>query len=494
MKTKRIIAAAAALVLVLASCLSVIGCQTDPYKILERSLKNTAKTVETDPGRTLYENGATVEVEIPLGFVLEQLLGELGEVAVTDASLVGKISSAGQGAESSVLLSLKAGGETKANAILYRNGEYVAIASEELLGGSYGLSFEGQKEKFDNSIFGKNGALSLGVDYDELTEMFRQSNSEKDGAEAEDRAKEAKKFLGDEYALLKKYSDAKTEKGSVSFEETEVGTTDVVLALTGEKLYNYLAEAVDMALDYVEKLGLSGALGNMTVNGADGEKLAESVADAKEKFHSELEESREDVEKLNVEAVFHTTKSNEIVGFDAVIKAVEDDEERTVTLTSKFGPKPSEPAEITFDLETNDGDETESLASFRIENESSEEKFTSDLDLSMNGEKTVDGSLEIDKTNEKYSISIGSPEELISADGEYSLEKDGIRVTLDKINAGKNQSIELGAAVSIKSSADIEKITEYDDILDVTEAKAEELTGSLAENLLTLIADLLGIE
>ena len=352
----------------------------------------------------------------------------------------------------------------------YTDGKSAAVKSETIFGQkAYGFLFDEVRTKFDSSVFGPDGEYSLGITADELADILDAFSSAGGASgETEDLLKSLGKKL---FELLDKYAQTSKTSGSTDAGES---TTDVSIALADGDLRSFLLDALRFLRDnedvraFLDKIG--GTYGSFEI--PEPETVLESVEDLIE----ELEEDEHAADGSSVTGVFRILKKNgQLIETKLDFETGEDRTE----LSLECAPDWKAPERIVLSVEA-------PYDSLYVKYTAADGKtaYHGDLRIDYDGDEMFALSVDWDKQGgDLTAAAVREGERVFELKG--TLERDGTTTVFkpgsiafaDDLNSFSYD----GITVTVRESDPMPVVSDWTDVLTMTEADVEKLTEDVKE-------------
>lgn len=358
------------------------------------------------------------------------------------------------------------------NISLYSDEDSLVLASDLLLGDkAYGIDFNNLEENFNNSVFGPDGAYSLGIevpeDFQEQLDKYRKYT------EATEKLVEQLGSCLAESAA--KNADMEKENDTLSLGGKEVKTTAVTVKMDHDQLAAVLEDVLDyMRTDkdfekYLEEYV------NILVSSGEGDTDA-----LMEEFYQELDDAAESIDELKedledegagIEAVFHITKSGkQMVGMELTFE----NNTSPMKISIYAGPDLESADEISFRVDV-DGS---IVRGSYVVTTNDKKAYAAELMLREDGETVLSGEVEWDKTSGDFAITMANEwEDSVVIRGTLMETKMVTALTLDSVEMDGEQ-VNLGLGIVLKTMDKMPDTPAYKDILKMTE---DEVTAIITD-------------
>ena len=371
---------------------------------------------------------------------------------------------------------LEVEGDTVLDASVLADKKSVVVASDVLLGdNAYGINLSKLTEKFNNSVFGPDGDLSLGFELPEAASSIGDDASKL----SKDSQKIIKSVLTELLTSVNDHAEISKEKETLSFNGTDVKVTAVEVQIDGET-------AVAVAVDMVEYLRSNKALKAFLYEYADKiASLAEDFdyasvdfVDTLDMLYEQLDEiTDEDLEDLaenlgdmdlDLTLTFYVTKSGkELIGVE-----FDNDEVKATVLA---GPSFKEIEEISVNL--NDG-YTKYRINYVVETNTKKE-LVAELKVREDGENILVGEFNWDKSKGDFEAELtDSWGDTYGAEGSLDVSSKAVVLVLDSVSEDSYET-DLGITLTISASDKMPSMPKYTDILDMSAEDLEDMVSDL---------------
>ena len=357
---------------------------------------------------------------------------------------------------------------------LYSDEDSLVLASDLLLGDkAYGIDFNSLEENFNNSVFGPDGAYSLGI---EVPEDFQeQLDKYQKYTEATEKLVEQLGSCLAESAA--KNADMEKENDTLSLGGKEVNTTAVTVKMDHDQLAAVLEDVLDyMRTDkdfekYLEEYV------NILVSNGEGDTDA-----LIEEFYQELDDAAESIDELKedledegagIEAVFHITKSGkQMVGMELTFES----NTSPMKISIYAGPDLESADEISFRVDVDDS----TIRGSYVVTTNDKKAYAAQLLLREDGETVLSGEVEWDKTSGDLTITMANEwEDSVVIRGTLVETKMVTALTLDSVEMDGEQ-VNLGLGIVLKTMDKMPDTPAYKDILKMTEAEVTAIITDLS--------------
>ena len=436
-------------------------------------------------------------------------------------------------------LAVNVNGQKIIDALLAGNGKNIAVKSESILGPeAYGITFADFFEKFDDSVFGPDGAYSVGLSSDEIKEQLSAGIRDTfeltlDSVEltaelealSEKRTEEFKEVL---YTSLETNATFAEADGTLTIAGVDVRTTDISIIMTEEQTYkvlldvlNFVKESEEFKELFIASYEITGAhtvddsIGGNSVYdylkdlsdtpedaynefiGSIDELISEINAELEEISENEAESSEETEGEENTLTIsFNISKDNgELIGINLSITS----EENIIEMEVKFGPSSADIDQISFTGKNDDLTDSMDPDTVTLEyvvNEDSDDCYKVSVNMrnveyyDYDGEideevDALEATLEWDKEDYDFKLILNATTEgetnKINLGGTYKPEDDKSTLTITSIGA-QGITLRVGEIKFIVRYSDTApEIGEFTEVLDMSEAEVDEVIATFEE-------------
>jgi len=358
---------------------------------------------------------------------------------------------------------------------LYSDEDSLVLASDWLLGDkAYGIDFNNLEENFNNSVFGPEGAFSLGV---ELPEDFQeQLDKYQKYTEATEKLVEQLGSCLAESAA--KNADMEKENDTLSLGGKEVNTTAVTVKMDHDQLAAVLQDMLDyMRTDKDFEKNLEEYVKYVNILATSGVGDTDALM---EEFYQELDDAAESIDELKedledegagIEAVFHITKSGkQMVGMELTFES----NTSPMKISIYAGPDLESAEEISFRVDVDDS----TIRGSYVVTTNDKKTYAAELMLREDGETVLSGEVEWDKTSGDFAITMANEwEDSVAIRGTLAETKMVTALTLDSVEMDGEQ-VNLGLGIVLKTMDKMPDTPAYKDILKMTE---DEVTAIITD-------------
>ncbi|MBQ8746380.1 MAG: hypothetical protein IJZ08_00745 [Clostridia bacterium] len=451
----------------------------NPLNLVSDAFGNTMEELLETPESNL--NGGSVEVSVDLATFMKSFVGY---AAVSgDASM--KIY-ADDTPASAVVAAVNVGGIDVFDLTAVFDEERMAVASDVLFGDdAYGFAFDSFADKFDNSAFGMDGEFSIGLEAQDIIEMFGGLPV------SEDFSKDAALLFADFLIELKKSADehftVESSNETLVFAGKDCKTTAVTVSIDSLGLFNIL---YDMA-EYVNESpkvrafleenaeAIADFLAEMYYDELDSDEIVDEFYLQLAEFLTDMETAKEsgtvEETEIDISLTFYVSKSGKyLVG--AVLDGEIDGESMKIEVYA--GPKPSEMTEIFLCV---DDGYTVIEAAFEVE-ENTKDAYEAAFEILADNESLVDCDYRWDKNDGDFALTLDFYGEVAELDGNYLSDKEGAVLMLDTF-AVEDEAYDLGITVTTTYTDKMPEITEYTDLFNMDADEVKEILYEILEDL-----------
>lgn len=461
--------ALAAVAVIAVIVLTVLG--NTPAGLLATGFRNSMDALESNSFSEKMDqvsNGGSMEITLDLA----NLMAESGLPMDGTGSL--KLYMDSEKGKSVMTLGVLLANIQNIDMSLFFNEDSLVLASDWLLGDkAYGVGYNNLEENFNNSVFGPDGAYSLGV---EIPEDFQEQMG-KYQKYTEDTEKMMEQLGNRLLKSAEKNTDMEKENDTLSLGGKDVKTTAVSIKMD----HNQLAAVLEDMLDYMR-------------TDEDFKEYMEEHADILfsdswtdpdilvEEFYQELDDAKEEMDELKkeleeeeagVEAVFHITKSGkQLVGMELTFES----NISPVKLSFYAGPDLESADEISFRVDAEDS----TVRGSYVVTTNDKKAYAAELKIREDGETVLSGQVNWDKINGDFTVTMTDEwEDSVVIRGTLMETKMVTDLTLDSIEM-EGEQVELGLGIVLKTSDKMPDSPAYKDILKMTEAEVTSLITDLS--------------
>lgn len=490
MRLSAIIVAVSMLMCIFAGCQKKEPEKT-PMEFLKDAINNTIDkaTVQVEEAE-IKDFCGSAEVKLNLTEI-EMLKEYLAGLEGIDIEAAAKLYF--DTAKPAVALEASAGGSGLQiiDALLYLDQHDLALdVGGMLLSETYGIDLANIEKNFDSSVFGPNGAYSIGFSYDELIEMIGETTNaiaampevdEEFVAKAETVMNEMIDTL---LKSVEEYCEVTKEDGSVKIGETDVDTADVIIVFDYaalievlEDMATYFTENADVREVVEAGFDLITSYGYIYV----GIESVDEMYATFEEFLAEIDDIKADAaeEEGAIELAFHVNaEKNEFIGISMETVDIGED----VTMEFYWGPSVDDFKAISFEMDI-DGEKTELLIT--IDKEITDSKFNIDIALEASDdyeEFEATAGINWDKQSGAAAVYVEADGEELRAEANIKVDGDKINIALGKIAVPYEEPIDLaGVYITVNTNDVMPAAPEYTDLLTMTEAEFDALIESITD-------------
>ena len=376
----------------------------------------------------------------------------------------------------------------------YTDGTYAAAKSEAVFGTkSYGFRFDDVRKKYDDSVWGPDGeysletSLNLNYTGDELGDIFESIASS--GKSKDETEKLIKSLVTDLLKPLNKYADISKDSGEAGFSSGDtVKTQDVTVTLGGEKLYEFLKDALRILRDNKELNRFLEKHADLLEN-----VLHSSYEDYRDEMNEaleSLEDDRDSIEECAFTVTFSISKKNkQLVG---VAFRAEEDGETAIEAKAVCGPDWKKPKTVKFVMDM--GYSTiDAVCNTEYDDR---DGFRSDMQVTADGRTVASGTVDLDGSSGDFTAALTADDETASLKGEYHrAKKDVAVISLDSFTV-EGQTYNLsGTSVTVTENDKMPVVNDYQDVLSMSESDVERMAEDIeefSETFMEKLADSLG--
>lgn len=466
-----LIGIAAVVVVAIIAAIVIGALSATPMGLLATGFGNSMKALEGDEMMDFLEqvgNGGSMEASLDLSALLEQ--------SGLPISGTGTIKFYMEEEATVLNLGVLLAETQKLDATLYANQDSVALASQWLLGDkAYGMNLSNLEESFNNSVFGPNGAFSLGI---EVPENFQEQLDQY--ATYNEASEKIAMELG-AYLLktLEKHSDVSKADATVTLGGENVKTTAVSITMDSKQLaalfedmLNYVRNDEDIRAyleDYAEILFTQVAYGALSADAMVEEfyKSLDEAAAEMDEMKKEMEE-----EEAGLEAVFHISKSGkQLIGVELLLES----NAEPGKISFYAGPDLKDVKEITFRVDS----EEEAFCGTYVITANDKNQFASQLKVQEDGETVMDMQTTWDKQTGSWEIkAIAEGEEVVAFRGTLKREEKTASLTIQSVES-YGQTAELGLDIVLNASDKMPEMPQYTDLMKMTEEEVNGIVNDL---------------
>lgn len=465
-----------------------------PLERLERAINRSYKAIaeHSDAAKTLEQvfNGGSVEVKGNLRPIVESLVGVGIDVGGTAKLYFGSDD------EFALKASVGMNGIPAVDALLYVDSDKLTLSSDALTDGEmYGLRFDDLAEKWDASVFGKNGKYALDIDAQAIADELRIA--ERCDALEDDINAALSEFESAVLSVLKEYSCIDTASGSMDVGGTSIKTFDIILTLEGEAIVDAFAELLvrlkqidsleallsansENILWAFEQLGVDIDLPIDEPAYRELSEILDTVIDTlesvKDTFHGALLSVKVHISKI----------SSQIVGIE--LEFMNADTEMKTEFV--IGPTWDHIDVISFAYSDSNGD-TVSLV-YSVE-ENTNTVYKASLTSEAYGEPLdIGGRILWNKASGALDISFNSFGTFYSFDGGYTSGNRNKTVIIDKLTLDGNEYDLDGLEITFSIASGMPKVKKYHDILNMDGEEVDGVVDRIGSGLSGIFTSILG--
>ncbi len=453
------------------------GDASDTEDAAEGPLDDVVDAVENTSGGTFDEAGAllgggSVELAIDLAKITQLAYGY--PLLNGTASLKMYFNDTPAAA---LVAGVNMGGVSALDITAVLDSERLAVMSEVLLGESaYGIAFDDFVNKFESSVFGPEGAYSLGLSAEDIQEMLdifaqRQSSSEELTLIFTDIAEEVAQ-------CVVKYAAIEKSEETVSFSGNDCETATVSLNYDTDGIYNFCHDLLVYVKEHEALRAYLEANEETLAVSAEyyGDDLVGDFYKELDAILTELENAKANGEvaesDVSVVLTYYISKNgNYLVGisFDATADG------ETVNAAYFAGPSPEAMTEMTLTAVTDD-----SAVKFTYTvKENDDTAYAADFTLVQDGASDLTGEISWDKTTGEYSLTVTAVKDTITLRGTFVKNETAAVFVLGSVSYGETV-YDLGITVTVTYSDAMPEIDEYTELLTMSEEEFTELIYGIA--------------
>ncbi len=490
MRLSAVIVAIAMLMCIFAGCEKKEE-KLDPLEFLKKAIENTVNTANAQVTETeIGDFAGSVEVTANLSEIemLKEYFGDMSDIGI-EAKAKMYLDTAAPAAGLNVGVS--GSGMDVIDAYLFLNKSTLALQVGGLfLNEAYGINLDDFEENFDSSIFGPDGAYSIGFSYDELMDMIGEVTTALEtmpemDEELEKKAEAVLDVIPD--TLLKSVDEnceVTKEDGSVKLDGTEVDTTDVIIVLDAVAAVEVLEDMMTLLRDDENIRAVMEYAFDLysAYEFVDSAPSIDEYYDVFDEFFAEIDDMKADAaeEEIEIELAFHVSADkNELIGI--TMDAVNSELEEEINLELLWGPSIDEFGVISV-VVNDDGEVGEGLITFDVEKTDSKYIAKINMDVKSDDEEmNMAAGVEWDKVTGAAAVYIKADGEELRAEADITTSDDMIYIALGKITVPNSDPIDLsGVYINIDKNDPIPAVGEYQDLLTMTEADFEALIETIA--------------
>ncbi len=503
---KRISFRIGAVILAVLICMTAVACvaQKTPMERVNEAIDKSMLAAEQSQMEAAekaadFLDGGSME----FGGSLKKLLGELVGVEL-DMDASAKMYFDTEKSAAALEAVVSAGGSPLVDLTAMLNGDYAALTSDTLLAGeSYGITFADVAEKFDSSIFGPEGAYSIGVDLAQTKAAFEELI-----ASAAENTMDTTLLTQHGTAFSEGFSDCltesleanaemKAEKGTAIIEFHEHATTDVIMDTDAEGALNILIDVlryIDGNEDLAALLAEMDRAYAVVVEGEDSiySDLMEEldIPGLIEELEAEKVTAAEEGYKCNFRLMFRISEeTGELIGVNFHL---EDEEDNGIEMyfDALSSPAASEERMILVDLLMDDdkSDDVEPLtASIDCQTiENSDARYAMEIALNVDADdEAFDMVYSVEWNKESGDLAISftetETETMFAFNGNLLADEDMIDLTLGSLTVDGGTLSFGDLHLILRSDDPMPAIETYTELLDMTEEDVDAVLGRLFE-------------
>ena len=475
-----IIIAVAAVVVVAAVLIAVFagGAAASPLALVAKGAENTVAAIEASSTVTLMEDLIThgsMDVTADLAPITESAMGYAMDGQA-------KVSVYYSNKESLALTADVTLGVTPLlDAMLILDPQDIAVGSQALLGDKvYGVDLETLPSTFDSSVFGPNGAYSLGMTAEEVMQIV---DSLKAGEELPAEAEKVIKDFSVAVAVsLAENSTVSKDKYPSTFADVQCDVTAVTVNMDAEDLCNIIEDVLTY-LDTNEELRSF-----LYDHAAEIEKAlaAQGMSDgngALDAFYAGVSEGLANMEEMRAKATennaaltlaFHITDSGDylagtFVNFSST--------EGSFHFGLVIGPDPHNPQEITIQA----GSDSDNFAICYVATPHDKDSYSANLNISENDTHIISCHIDWDKTTGALRLQASAEDDSFSysCSGTFTHSDEAETFTILSVSDGY-EDIPLSVTITLNRTAQFPELPAYTDLLTMSQTEIDGLLDDLS--------------
>lgn len=419
--------------------------------------------------------GGSIEIS---GKLPEDVMAEMFMAEPMDVELSAKLYTDIKNMAFALVTSAKLEGAEIFDASAYVTEESVIVDSKTVFAEAYGVNLETLGDNFDNSVFGPKGAYSLGISFDQIEEVLE---AEKD---TEKLLKDFEKVVKGVYKATAKsiMENAEVEKvkGSLTFGDKTVKTTDVTITVDEEAFAAIMADIVEfLRSDRTFENFINDYGDEMNVDPSDLYDGLDELADLIEENGDKLPEMKCSL-TVNMAGFLQ-----EIVGLDLDIKV---DGIKIIDASFTCGPTWKDISEMRLSVKTLEGRNIGFTASYVV-NENTKKNYDAGFSVKMEGEKAVEGDITWDKSTGDFKAKLSEP---VSAAFRANVEKSGSKtVVVLKSCSFEDEEFDLGGVtITVDTNDKMPEIPTYKNVLTISKDEADAIIKDIELSLEDLSKEL----
>ena len=446
-----------------------------PMTLVGRGFANSVKAMEKNDMVTFVgkvAKGGSAEAVVDVG--------QLAELPMECILAVKMYTDAGNAA--ALTANVQVEGNQIVDAGVYADKENFAVASDVLFGNeAYGVSLVDFAEKFNDSEFGPNGQMSLGIEIPEdMTSMMEEvEKMAKDGKPiAKAMGRQLMKSI-DEHAKVSK------KKESLDINGDKVKATAVKVQADGEALAGILTDLVDYLLNDKDLeaylYNYADYYANLMVQSGMVYGYYENNEDVIDEFYAMLEEAEDEMDSLSEEledadmkfalTFYVKNAGKELIGvqFDSDVDGDK------VKVSAIAGPSWKNLEEI--EIRVNDGYDDIRIT-YTVQTNDKKE-YSAKLKVRNDSENVMTGEVEWDKKDGDYKIELennwGS---ILGAEGSLEVTSKSAVIELESAYVD-SEVLEMNASLTLSTSDKMPAMPDYTELLGMSIGEFEALANDL---------------
>ncbi len=455
----------------------------DPLDMVYAAFENTVDDVQGDIEE--FECGS-FEVSLNLATLLETMYGYPGVDGDVSLKLF-----ADNSAGLALVGALGMGGSDVLDAVAVVDDGYVAVLSEVLLGDeAYGITLDTFYESFDNSVFGPNGAYSLGMSAEEIREFLDSLSQSSAQSTAQTEAiYEKQAAVVDSFgaALRESVSENATVEKSdetVTFGNKECKTTAVHVTFNSTGLYQVMYDVLDFLRTDANVRAFLEECAAYAYMSEDyyGEDPVDDFYASLDDALLELEEYKDtfSATEMNTVVTFYINKAEKnLVGIKLALEA----EGETVEMEFLAGPTAEDLSAVTF---TVNGGGAGVSAAYEVET-NDKDTYEASLKIRQSIFTLVSGNIHWDKKGGDFDVSLTIGGETLTLSGKLLEDENKTVFTLGSFSDGYT-SYDLGITFTVTQSDEMPVIADYTDLLTLDEEEVSALLDDIVGAVEALIS------
>ena len=489
-KSNKIIFVAIAMVAVIVASAVIISASNKPIATIEKAFANSVKSIEKSETYQTVEDvldGGSVEINLDLN-ELSEMFGE-----DLDAQVNCKFFSNLDQTNFAMSCNATVDGTKAIDLIAAANEKYIAVSSDSLLNGAYGISLETIDDDYFASEFCEGGAYELGISDEQAEILFDMIDQLMDFQKSsKEDQKTLRKVVQELLSDVQKYAEIEKGSGEVSVAGKDVKTNDITITIDEEALEKILSDFVDFLKKdksvrklvdrYSDRIGalydnmdelLFVAGAPSAVLGAS-EDFSENFYDALDELSDVIPDISDEVEDLEIEFTTHI-KSSKLIGADIKVSV---EGEKVIAVSLVVGMNWGDPDEISVKIEEMG---TKVSFSYVVETNSGKE-YSATFRVKEDSETILSGSVKWDKKSGDFRVK-GEMEDETEFSFKANVLKSRNNVTIDLIEVavdGEEQSLK-GIQIVLNEKDKMPDINKYENFLKLSEDEIDALIEDVRE-------------